>query len=263
MTLRTPKWIALALGLSLAVALLALAACGGGDSTNTSATATTSGRTTATQKPNPDATKTEQATETSSSSGDIASQLQALGNNVQDVTGKVTYTDTSTSGGVTTITFYSKSPNSRYDTIDSDGSSTSYIQTPDATYVCSSSADQTDQTCIQSAGSGTGSSGLGLFSGFFSPVIVSAMVAAAEVTGVNIDKSNETIAGTDATCFSAEDNGETSKFCFSDSGVLLATQTTDSSGTSGMVATAYSDSVSDSDFQPPYPVSTILAYPTG
>lgn len=260
MTLRTPKWIALALGLSLAVALLALAACGGDDSTS-SATATTSGRATTTQKPNPDATKTEQPADTSSSSDDIAAQLEALSNDVQDVTGKVTYADTSTSGDVTTITFYSKSPNSRYDSVDSDGSSTSYIQTPDATYICSSSADQTDQTCIQSAGSGTGSAGLGLFGGFFSPAIVTAMVAAAEVTGINIDKSNETIAGTDATCFSAEDNGETSKFCFSDSGVLLATQTTDSSGTSGMVATAYSTDVSDSDFQPPYPVMTIPAIP--
>ena len=85
------------------------------------------------------------------------------------------------------------------------------------------------------------------------------MAAAAEATGVDINKSDETIAGTDASCFSAEQNGETSKFCFSDSGILLLTQNTDASGTSGMVATAYSDSVSDSDFEPPYPVTTLPA----
>lgn len=258
MALRTPKWIALALGLSLAVALLALAACGGGDSTNASATATTSGRTTATQKPNPDATKTDQATATSSSSGDIASQLQALGGDIKQVTGKVTYTDTSSSGSTSTITFYSKPPNSRYDTLDSDGSTSSYIQTPQTTYICTSS----DQSCLATAG--TGSTGLGLLSGLFSSTYIDALAVAAQVGGVSINKSNETIAGTNATCYSGLSSGSTDKFCFSDSGVLLETQTTDASGSiSGLMATAYSSDVSDSDFQPPYPVSTIPAIPTG
>ncbi len=257
MALGTPKWIALALGLSLAVALLALAACGGGDSTTGSATATTSGRTTATQKPNPDATKTEQATATSSSSGDIASQLQALGGDIKQATGKVTYTDTSSSGGTTTITLYSKAPNSRYDTIESDGSTSSFIETPQTTYICTS----TDKTCIATAGSGTGSAGLGLLSGLFSSTYIDALAAAAQVGGVSITRSNETIAGTNATCYSGLTSGSNDKFCFSDSGVLLETQTTDSSGAiSGLIATAYSTDVSDSDFQPPYPVTTI---PTG
>ena len=260
MALRTPKWIALALGLSLAVALLALAACGGGDSTTSSATATTSGRTTVTQKPNSNATKTEQATDTPSSSADIASQLAALGGDVKQTTGKVTYTDTSSGGSTSTITFYSKPPNSRYDTIDSDGSTSSYIETPQTTYICSSS----DQSCLATAGSGTGSAGLGLLGGFFSSTYVDVLVAAAQAGGADISKSNETIAGTNATCYGGLSSGSTDKFCFSDSGVMLAELTTDASGvTSGLTATAYSTDVSDSDFLPPYPVTTIPAIPTG
>jgi outer membrane lipoprotein-sorting protein len=263
MTLRTPKWIALALGLSLAVALLALAACGGGDSTST-ATNTAAAHNTNTQSPNANATKTEQATETTSSSDDIASQLQALGGDIKQATGKVTYTDTSSSGSTSTVTFYSKPPNSRYDSTDADGSSTAYIETPETTYVCTSDATHVDQTCIAEPGSGTGSTGLGLFGGLFSSSYIEVLVAAAQVGGVSINKSNETIAGTNATCYSGLSSGSTEKFCFSDSGVLLETLTTDASGsTSGLTATAFSSDVSDSDFQPPYPVTTIPAYPTG
>jgi hypothetical protein len=259
MALRTPKWIALALGLSLTVALLALAACGGGDSTTSSATPTTSGRTTATQKPNPNATRTEQATATSSSSGDIASQLAALGGEIKQVTGKVTYTDTSSSGRTSTVTLYSKAPNSRYDSVGSDGSTSSYIETPTTTYSCTSS----DMKCIAIPGGGAGSTGLGLLSGLFSSTYIDALALAAQVGGISITKSNETIAGTNATCYSGLSSGSNDKFCFSDSGLLLETQTTDSSGgISGLIATAYSTDVSDSDFQPPYPVTTIPGMPT-
>jgi hypothetical protein len=257
MAIRTPKWTVLALGLSLSVALLALAACGGDDSTTS--TPTTSGRTTATQKPDANATKTEQATETSSSSTDIASQLAALGGDIKQATGKVTYTSTDSSGTTSTITLYSKPPNSRYDTLDSDGSTSSYIQTPQITYICTSS----DQSCIAQPGSGTGSAGLGLFGGLFSSTYIDALVAAAQAQGISITKSNETIAGTNASCYEGTSNGSTEKFCFSDSGILLKTQTTDSSGTSGLTATSFSSDVSDSDFLPPYPVTTIPAIPTG
>jgi outer membrane lipoprotein-sorting protein len=245
-----PKWTALAIGLSLTAALLALTACGGGDDNATTTV-------TPTLAPGQTAGPTAEPTDTPSDTGDIASQLAALGNDIETVTAKVTYTDTSSSGDQTTLTIYSKSPNSRYDTVDSDGSSSAYISTPDVTYICSSSADQADQSCFSSPGTGTGSAGLGLFGGFFSPAIVQAMAAAAQAAGIDINKTNETIAGTDATCFEGTESGSTDKFCFSDSGILLETQTTDSSGTSGMVATAVSEDVSDSDFQPPYPVSTL------
>ncbi len=256
MSRRSSRWIALAFAfflaialLSLAIALLALAAYGGGDSTNV----------TATQPPGNSATRTEQAPE-ASNSADVLSQLQALSGGVKQAKGKVTYTETGTSGSSTSITYYSNPPNTRYDSTGSDGSTTVYIDTPATTYICASSW----QICTATAGSITGSTGLGLLSMFFNPSSIDAIVTAAQAQGTSITRSSESIAGTDATCYSGEKNGSAEKFCFSDSGVLLSEQTTDASGsTTGLTATAYSSDVSDSDFQPPYPVTTIPAIPTG
>jgi hypothetical protein len=256
------RWIALALTPCLAVALLALAACGGGDSTNASATATAPVHATATQPPGNNTTNTEQATATSesTSSGDVLSQLQALGAGVKQARGKITYTETATSGSTTSITYYSKPPNGRYDTTESDGSTTVLIETPATTYICTSR----EQICTATAGSGTGSAGLGLLSAFFNSSSIDVLVAAAQAQGISITRSSETIAGTDASCYSGENSGSAEKLCFSDSGVLLSEQTTDPSGsTTGLMATAYSSDVSDSDFAPPYPVLTIPAIATG
>jgi hypothetical protein len=257
MALRTPKWIALAL--SLSVALLALAACSGGDSTTTSATATSSGST-ATHAPGTTSAPTAQATGTPSSTADIASQLAALGGNVTQATGKVTYTSTDSGGTTSTITFYSKPPNSRFDSASADGSTTAYIETPQTTYICTSS----DQTCLAQPASGTGSAGLGLFGGLSISTYIDAIAAAAEAQGVSITKSSVSVAVTNASCYEGTSSGSTEKFCFSDSGVLLETLTTKADGTtSGLKATAFSSDVSDSAFQPPYPVTTIPAIPTG
>ena len=263
MSARTSRWIPLALTLSLAVALLALAACGGSDSTNASATAISAVHNTGTQPPDNSATRSDQATattESSSSSGDILSQLQALRGDVQQAEGKITYTETGASGSTTSITYYSKPPNGRYDSTESDGSTTVYIETPATTYICTSK----EQICTATAGSGTGSAALGLLSAFFNSSSIDVLVAAAQAQGISITRSSESIAGTDATCYSGQNNGNAEKLCFSDSGVLLSEQTTDASGsTTGLTATAYSSEVSDSDFAPPYPVLTIPAILTG
>jgi hypothetical protein len=263
MSARTSRSIALAFTPYLAVALLALAACGGGDSTNASATATAPVHATSTQPPGNNTTNTEQATATSestSSSGDVLSQLQALGGGVKQAKGKIMYTETATSGSTTSITYYSKPPNGRYDTTESDGSTTVLIETPATTYICTSR----EQICTATAGSGTGSAGLGLLSAFFNSSSIDVLVAAAQAQGISITRSSETIAGTDASCYSGENSGSAEKLCFSDSGVLLSEQTTDPSGsTTGLMATAYSSDVSDSDFAPPYPVLTIPAIATG
>lgn len=254
---RTSRWTTLAVTLSVAAALLALAACGGDDSTKTSTTATSGTHGTATQKPDANATKTEEPTDTPDNGGDIASELAALGGDIKQVTGKVTYQDTQSDGTTSTLTFYSKPPNSRYDTIDSDGSTSAIIETSDTTYICSSDAAQTDQSCIEETGT-TGGTGLGFAASLFSPALVDALAAAAQAQGIDINKTSENIAGTDADCYEGTYSGSTEKFCFSGDGVMLAELTTDASGTSGLRATAYISDVSDSDFQPPYPISTII-----
>src|SRR6266571_2044270 len=87
--------------LSLAIALIALAASGGGDSTNV----------TAPPPPGISATRTEEPE--ASNSADVLSQLQALGDGVKQAKGKITYTETGTSGSSASITYYSNPPNTR------------------------------------------------------------------------------------------------------------------------------------------------------
>jgi hypothetical protein len=243
-----PRWIALALGHSLTAALLALTACGGDDDNATTSV-------TSTLAPGQTAAPTADLTD-DTTSDDIAAELEALGNNMESVTGKVgKVTYTHASADFSDLIIYLKPPNSRYDAFDPSGSSLTYIQTPDATYDCSSNGSGYE-TCFQSAGSGTGSAGPGgPFAGLFSPALIHALTVAAQAEGIDINKSDETIAGTGATCYEGIESFETRKFCFSDSGILLLSRTTNADGTSGMTATAVSSDVSDSDFEPPYPVT--------
>jgi hypothetical protein len=264
MSIRTPKFIALVLTLFAGTALLAFAACGGGDD-NASNTATGAAHNTATAKPGADTTKTEEATATPEGTGsanDVLSELQSFGNDIQQVTGKVTYTSTDTAAGETpkasTFTYYSKDKNSRLDTVDSDGSTTALISTPDITYVCTSS----DQTCIAETGAGASLGGLGVFGGVFSGAYIDALISAAEAQGIDVGKSSENIAGTDATCFSGNDNGDIGKFCFSGDGLMLLSDNTSADGSSSRIeATSFSSDVSDSDFEPLYPVTTTIDIP--
>lgn len=250
-----PRWLPLAMILGALVALLAFAACGGGDDDDSGGSNTPTATHAGGASNTGGATETSEATEPASTD-DVLDELSSLGEDIQQVTGKVTYQQTDTDGSVTNVTFYSKPPNARFESTDENGDTTIYITTPDWTYSCSSS----EQTCIQLPGTGTDSSGLGVLGAVFSPAYIDALVSAAELSGIEVDKSSDNIAGQDATCFSGTDNGETDRFCFSDSGVLLLTQTESSEGTYKMEATDYSSDVPDSDFEPPYPATTI---PTG
>ncbi|MCH7488910.1 MAG: hypothetical protein IIB23_04700, partial [Chloroflexi bacterium] len=80
---------------------------------------------------------------------------------------------------------------------------------------------------------------------------------------LNVDRSNRTIAGQDATCFSISGtiDGETGavEYCFRDDGVLLLLRAAGGpgdgdGGESSLEAISVEDSVSDSDLEPPYDV---------
>lgn len=254
----TPRWLALALAVAAVFALLAFTACGGDDDdnggTSTSGATATHG---AGASNTAGANQTTQATEPAGTD-DILDELKNLGGDIQQITGKVTYESTDSDGTTSTLTFYSKPPKSRFDTVDADGAKSSIIETQDGTYYC----DDSSQGCTFTSTGGTSVGGLGFLSAIFSPQYIDALVSAAESQGVDIHKSSENIAGTDATCFSGTYQGDTGKFCFSDSGVMLLSQSqsADNSDNFSLKATEFSTDVSDSDFEPPYPVTTI---PTG
>ena len=244
-------WLISILALTTVLLVALASACGGDDneSSNSSATATkeAAGGSSSTSK----ATPTKEAS-SSGSVEDALKELQSLGGDISKVTGKVTYTSTDTDGKTSTMTFYSKSGKSRLDTTDSDGATTTIIETADTSIVC----DPSSQTCISYGAGGTGSLGLGFLT-LFSGSYVDQLVAAAEAQGISVDKSSEKIAGVDATCFSGTESGGSGKFCFSDSGLMVYEEFGDSSGTTKLEATEVSTDVSDSDFDPPYPVTTI------
>lgn len=265
MSIRTPKLIAIALTLSVSVALLAFAACGGGDD-NASATASGAAHNTNTATSNAGATHTDQATNEATDTPDTSNpfaELENLTGDLEQTTGKATYNITDSDGSTSTMTFYSEagSQRSRFDTTDSDANVTSFITNADGSFSCDSSS----QSCIGYGNSGLGA-GLGLgFTQFFSADYIDLYVQAARASGVNVDQSSETHAGVDSDCFSWSDNSDpndvsTGKLCFgNDTHTLLYEEFGDSSGTTIIEATAFDDSVSDSDFQLPYPVSTIIS----
>lgn len=250
-------WLTLAMVIFSALALLAFAACGGGDDDDSGGTAT------ATRDGGGD--DGGHPTQTSTDGGDATSDpfadLGDLSNNLEEATGKVAYTQTETDadGNVTSSTFtiYSKPPNSRYDTGDPDDPSaaTITISTADTTYICTVA----DETCVSYPGGGGGA---GLFGGFFSAQTITAYAAAAKAAGIDVNQSSENIAGSDASCFSWDEDVSNDitkgKMCFNDTGQLVLLESEDSDGSkSSMRATEYSEDVPDSDFEPPYDVTAI------
>lgn len=89
------------------------------------------------------------------------------------------------------------------------------------------------------------------------------------LAGVDVDRSDRTIAGQDATCFSisATIDGETgaTEYCFREDGILLLLRAggsdAEGSGEFALEATNVEDSVSDSDLEPPYDVTEIPGFP--
>jgi hypothetical protein len=278
MSTRTHKLITLVLTLLAGLALVAFAACGGGDddddSTNTpTATSESSGNgddggddgddgdATATDEPDGGDDGDDDDGGDGGSDNPLA-DIQNLTGDLDQVTGRVTYEVLDSDGDTSTMTFYSAPGKSRFDQGEGDDA-TSYITTEDSTYICTVS----ESSCLQYPGGGAGAGlGFGLAT-FFTGDTIAAYAAIAAAAGVDIDTSNESYAGIDAECFSWSDDGEdgigTGKMCFGgDNGILLFEEFVDDGvTTTRFEATEVSEDVSDSDFEPPYPVMTIPGLP--
>jgi hypothetical protein len=84
---------------------------------------------------------------------------------------------------------------------------------------------------------------------------------------VQFASSNEKVAGDDARCVSAESNiggqENLAKWCFATNGLLLSYSSADAAGTyQAMVQATEVGKVSDSDVEPPYPVTEVSESPT-
>jgi hypothetical protein len=152
------------------------------------------------------------------------------------------------------MTWYKKGDNLRIDMAgDFEGQQTSviFITRSDNSYFCTGAPELSEGgSCfVTPSGEGTG---------------VSDMVSGLESTlsdpSVDIvSTSSRKIAGEDAKCYTMQspDEGE-AEICMSSEGVPLFSKETVEGAETTMEATAFSHDVSDSDFEPPYPVSEEL-----
>jgi hypothetical protein len=102
------------------------------------------------------------------------------------------------------------------------------------------------------------------FVGEFSPGGVEATLSGS-AGSLKIESSDEKVGGQDASCVSAEGSLQgqegAARWCFASNGMLLFESASDPVGTFTLEATDISE-VSDSDFDPPYPVTEVTPSPT-
>ena len=232
--------------------LLAATACGGDNGSNDKTGADAS------------ATPAEGTPGVSQISEEISKKLKDLGEEWAKASVKATFTfaKTDTETTKSTATLYWAPPKVRVDVSDeTEAINTIVISTPDKTYVCSQEGG--DQCLAYPPSSNVAN--IGTFLSNLDPGAIEAGLSG--LTGnVQIASSSEKVAGNDASCVSAEGNigGQDSfiKWCFASNGLLLFESAADAAGTSESTLQATDvGAVSDSDFEPPYPVTEVTEVP--
>jgi len=206
-------------------------------------------------------TATVQPTPTTSA---ITNELQALAKEWEQTVAKVSYDVTSTSGSTTdksSITLYWRPPNWRMDISSSSQGDEIMIATASALYDCSA-ASGANQCVSYDPSQVDPSAPLEMFD---------PSAAGLNLSGQNVDRSEQTVFGESATCFSVtsttEESTSKSEWCFASDGILLrlaATSDDPASGDFTVETTGVNRDVTDADFdfQPPYPVSTPVPPPS-
>ena len=239
------------LSIGLVAALLLMAACGGGDDEEEDDGGDS--QPTATEA----ADGGDETPAGSDRSDDAAADLSALAENYEDFTGVISYTTTGfADGSFTTMKIYKGESASRVD-YESEGRTGTIITTQDALYLCGEGA------CIKYP---TGDASLDPTAG------LTALISAESIAeifgdipeGVDVEESSEEIAGVDATCYTysgdideTESGDESGAICVSESGLLLRLKFSGGGGGGQFEATEATDDVSDTDFEPPFPVTEL------
>lgn len=186
--------------------------------------------------------------------GDGLSALEDFASDYENFTGYVVYNATGFGDeSMTSMGIYQKGDRSRLDISSSDGD-VSLINTPDATYMCS------DGQCLRyPADDESLSAGLGLFGTLLSPETIQETYGDLP-DGVDIETSQEEIAGIEATCINyagdvdTENAGdESGQICYAEGGLLLRVTFSGADGGT-LEATEAGTEVDDSVFEPPFEV---------
>ena len=189
----------------------------------------------------------------------ISDELQALGEEWGQAMAKVSYNITSTSDDTTdesSVTLYWRPPDWRMDISSSSSEGdTILIATASALYWCGTESG-TNQCLSYDPSQYDASAPLEMFD---------PTAAGLNLSGQNVDRSEQTMLGEAATCFSlsstTEEGTSESKWCFASDGILLQFASTSDDPASGdftieTIGVNRDVADADFDFQPPYPVST-------
>ena len=181
---------------------------------------------------------------------------------------KIVYNFTSNVDGAAdtggTMTFYVKPPDSWRMDSNFAGVDLITISSGGSTYICTSAGGL--DTCLESPVED--SAAVPFLDVFTDPDGLIDLVDTS-FGGVDVDRSDRTIAGLDASCFSVageiEDAAGSAEYCFGEGGLLLFASfggsSAEGSGSFTIEATSVDDSVSDSDFDPPYDITEIPGLP--
>jgi outer membrane lipoprotein-sorting protein len=237
------KWLLTALILAISTLFLAVA-CGGDGEESGVATPTAGG---------------------SPTTSAITNELEALGEQWEQTMSKVVYNVTSTSDGTTdesSLTLYWRPPDWRMDVSSSEGDVT-MIATSTALYWCG--AESGANQCFSYDPSE--------FDASATLEVFDPTATGLNFSGQDVDRSEQTVFGEPATCFSVtrttEESTTESEWCFASDGILLqfaGTSDDPASGNLTIEATNVNRNVTeaDFDFEPPYAVTpyVLSASPT-
>ena len=241
-------WIILAAALGGALVF----ACGGDDNGNgPDPTATTSNGDGATETPSATGDQGD------GTSGDSNAELRDLAGKLADHEAKIAYDFSSSAGDIDStgsFTLYWKPPQSWRVDMDMDGSQATFITKEGKTYLCSN--DGGEGQCLESPTALP----LPFLTYFTDPSSLSGLVDT-EIGGIDFDRSEEQIAGQDATCYSASGSIEgqegSAEYCFNDDGLLLRLDGGSDAATFTLEATSVEGSVADADLELPYDILDI------
>jgi hypothetical protein len=250
------RWVLTGLVIVGSALLLAAAACGGDNGGNDKAGT------------NASATPAEGTPGASPISEEVSTKLKDLGGEWAKASAKATYDISSRTGTETTngtLVLYWAPSKVRADfggDVFGTSTQTIVISTPDKTYECSQEGG--DQCLAYPPSSNV--VGVLPFLSDFDPGGIEAALSGLS-GNVQIASSSEKVAGNDASCVSAEGNigGQDgfAKWCFASNGLLVFESWADVAGTSEFMLQATDvGTVSDSDFNPPYPVTEVTPSPT-
>jgi len=189
-------------------------------------------------------------------------QFSDLAAKFANVTFKATYNMSESGGdtpGQTAMTLYKKGDNLRIDMtgeIEGQQQTAIYISRPDQSYLCSDIPEMGGSTCFSEPADSSQGAG---------DLISSLESALNDPSAEIVSTTSRTIAGEDATCYvihSPDVDGE-SEVCLSNDAVPLYTRSTSGGQEMSLEATSFGHDVSDSDFEPPYPITDISGTPTG